>query len=576
MMKKWCALLFAVCLMLGFALAESAEEQCKEHARNLLTEVYGYTVEESTAFEFETTDENGKLQVRFWPVGRPEWVYSGVFDAESGRFRESQSPFTRGMRMPEDYPGESAVREVLRSAQEDSCFQYWHSNDRNELLMVMRKQGVQPTSALMEGIVTGQMSGGEALHAFFESCYGPEMGWNKALREWYEETLAVSEAEWKETPAFANGIATYTYQPTENHAPITVTRFTGEAPAEVKAMLDNPNLAGWTPICGVLQASAPSDTLASMEDQGMLAFEKDGQRLLVALERKDEKTDWTLHPISLTALRTDVDMYIEPGSELRSHSIVYRLSETETERFLVRTGTRRMENLEGLGCSLLEYSRMDSATGEGFWLDVASGSASKAVVYHADGRVQEETITAPIPYSLEWLDVNAFPTTLTQCWQLKADELPHGYALSGGVHLRASTSSRGKDLGNYENGVLVKILGQEPGDPYPWYRVRVGSREGYMCSIYVHDDAQAYANRRAPVGKTTKEVRLKDGASLLSRTVQTLPEGTRLHVLADCGSKLHVMIMEDENAPMPTSGVDGYLPKDAVQLALTALQLEWQ
>ena len=269
-------------------------------------------------------------------------------------------------------------------------------------------------------------------------------------------------------------------------------------------------------------------------------------------------------------------MYIEPGSVLRSHSIVYRLSETETERFLVRTGTRRMENLEGLGCSLLEYSRMDSATGEGFWLDVASGSASKAVVYHADGRVQEDTITAPIPYSLEWLDVNAFPTTLTQCWQLKADELPEGYALSGGVHLRASTSSRGKDLGNYENGVLVKILGQEPGDPHPWYRVRVGSREGYMCSIYVHDDPQAYANRRAPVGKTTKEVRLKDGASLLSRTVQTLPEGTRLHVLADCGSKLHVMIMEDENAPMPASGVDGYLPKDTVQLALTALQLEWQ
>ena len=47
-------------------------------------------------------------------------------------------------------------------------------------------------------------------------------------------------------------------------------------------------------------------------------------------------------------------------------------------------------------------------------------------------------------------------------------------------------------------------------------------------------------------------------------------------MLADCGSKLHVMIMEDENAPMPASGVDGYLPKDAVQLALTALQLEWQ
>lgn len=575
MKKMLCALLAAACLMMGSACADGPEAWGRDGAENALTEVYGYTVEETTAFHYETTAEDGRLNVRFWPLNRPEWVYTAAFDANTNKYIEGTSPFTENMRLPDSYPGEAAVREVVRNVWEKWEHEYGGTKDRNELLKEMHRQGIQPSSAVLEGVITGNRSDGELVLAFFENCYGMQMGWNQAVQDWYEQTLAYTGEKTEAAPAYAEGIVTYTYQPTDKYVPVTVTRFVGEAPDAVQQMLKNPNLAGWQPLCGVLEESPLTETQLRMEDQGMLVFEKDGQRLLVALERREEQTEWTLHPISLTAIRTGVDMYIEPGSERRSYSIVYRLSETETERFLVRTGNRRMENVEGKGCSLLEYSRMDAAKGEGFWLDIHAGE-SQAVVYHADGRVQEEEISTPLPHSLEWLDVEAFPTTLTQCWQYEAASLPRNCAVSGGVHLRATKSSRGRDLGMYEDGVLVKILGQEPGEPHPWYRVQVGSREGYMCSIYVHDDAQSYANNRPPVGQTTREVRLKNGPGLLAGTVQKLPAGAKFYVLADCGSKLHVILTEDGNAPMPLEGVDGYLSADDVSIALTSLQLSWQ
>ena len=576
MKKILCALLLASCVMLSCAFADGPEAQGKESAENMLTEVYGYTVEEIRDFQYETTLEDGKLNVRFWPAMRPGWVYTASFDADTSQFVEGTSPFTQGMYLPDAYPGESAVREVLRKADEDNWFRYWNSSDRNELHKLMKKMDIQPTTALLEGVITGNISGGKAVHAFFESCYGTEVGWTQPVREWYERTLLLNNVQADHKPSFTEGIVTYTYQPTDSHVPVTVTRFAGEAPDVVKEMLRNPNLSGWQPVCGALEESPTTDTMLRLRDQGMLVFEKDGQRLLVALSREEGETEWTMQPISTTAIRTNVDMYIEPGSMLRSYSIVYPLSETGAERFLVRTGTRRMESMEGVGCSLLEYSRVNTATGEGFWLDIHSGGISKAVVYHADGRVQEEEISAHLPYSMEWLDVDTFPTNLMQCWQYKAEEIPDGYAVSSGVHLRATTSSRGRDLGMYESGVLVKILSEEPGDPYTWYRVQVGSQQGYMCSIYVDTDDQSYSSNRPPIGRTTKEIKLKKSSGWLGGTVQTLPEGTNLYILADCGDKLHVMLMEEENTHMPVKGTDGYVPQDAVTIAFTPLQLNWQ
>ena len=97
-----------------------------------------------------------------------------------------------------------------------------------------------------------------------------------------------------------------------------------------------------------------------------------------------------------------------------------------------------------------------------------------------------------------------------------------------------------------------------------------------MCSIYVDTDDQSYSSNRPPIGRTTKEIKLKKSSGWLGGTVQTLPEGTNLYILADCGDKLHVMLMEEENTHMPVKGTDGYVPQDAVTIAFTPLQLNWQ
>ena len=33
--------------------------------------------------------------------------------------------------------------------------------------------------------------------------------------------------------------------------------------------------------------------------------------------------------------------------------------------------------------------------------------------------------------------------------------------------------------------MTVEVLEELPGDPYPWYHVRIGRTEGYMSGIYV-------------------------------------------------------------------------------------------
>lgn len=575
-MKKLCALLMTACMLLGLACAEDVSERGKQGALDMLTEVYGYTVEETAGFQFESTEEGERLQVRFWPLTRPEWVYTAVFNTETGKYMEGSTPFLPG-NAPQGYPGESAIREVLREGEAQNWFRYWNSSGRNEMLLKLRKLGIQPNSELSEGIVAGNISGGAAIRAFFETCYGSESAWPDPVREWYKTTLIANEVEETARIAFAEGTTTYTYQIKEYFAPTKVTRFTsGEAPEAVQALTRHPKLAGWQALCGVLRENEASETLHMMDDDGLVIFEKEGQRLLVLLERAKGDTEWTLYPISQSALRTEGKVYIEAeNTAARTFYIVYPLSETESERFMVRQYSRNTETCEGKQCALVEYSRMDTATGEGFWLKVESYGA-KVIVYHADGRIQEEEVVATIPQTMDRLDVDTFPTTLTQCWQMKTQELPEDEAICSGVHLRASKSSRSRDLGMYEDGVRVKILSEEPGDPYNWYRVQVGGRQGYMCSNYVHQSDTAYLlNHCPPIGKTTREVKLKNGTGLLARTVQTLPEGTRFHVLAECGDKLHVMLMEGESAALPVNGTDGYVSKKDVIVAWTALQLDW-
>ena len=45
-----------------------------------------------------------------------------------------------------------------------------------------------------------------------------------------------------------------------------------------------------------------------------------------------------------------------------------------------------------------------------------------------------------------------------------------------------------------------------------------------------------------PVAKAKKSIQLKKGTGLFDGAVTTLPEGTKMHVLAESGNWLHVMV----------------------------------
>lgn len=187
-----------------------------------------------------------------------------------------------------------------------------------------------------------------------------------------------------------------------------------------------------------------------------------------------------------------------------------------------------------------------------------------------------------IQTAMSMLDIETFPTTAEELNHMEQDLIPEGHALVRGVHLRQKTSSRSKDLGEYNAGVLARVLGTEEGDPWMWYHVQIGRAEGYMASHYVEtvskEDAAYVLNRALPIAQARKEIALKKGMSRWSGTVQMIPEGTKMHVLADCdGGWLHVSLPQDEFGwTMDLNGTDGYIKEADVLLGGTPLTLEWK
>ena len=103
-----------------------------------------------------------------------------------------------------------------------------------------------------------------------------------------------------------------------------------------------------------------------------------------------------------------------------------------------------------------------------------------------------------------------------------------------------------------------------------------------MASIYVDYEGSPCTTHPLtnhdplPVAETMKAVNLKSGTGLFAKTIQELPAGTRMHVLAERGRWLHVMIPQNEIGwMMDVNGTDGYVLASDVRTASSALQLDW-
>ena len=579
MMKRIISLLLVCLLAAGCAMAEDAgSEQAKESAKSLLTEVYGYTAREAEAFEMEAEADFDVWQVRFWPAEHPDWVYTAQFNRENGQFRHSATPF-----LGEDgfvyYPGESTVRMGLALAREKGWFTQWNQAAAQALLAWMLEQGLATDADVQSGLSTGSMSAGNALHAYFVCCYGQMPEWTDALQAWHDQELASYGLALEQAMTLPEGTMRYELAASQNEPKRRVVQFSGEAPRELAGVLAHPRLDGWQALCGVYfecESEREWD-----DDMGLIAFEKEGERLLVQMGRNAGEAQWHLQPVGYQALLKERDVYITCDPQKRLFNIVYPISELEDECFQVRCTTNLMEEELAMSCRFSQYSRINRADGSGIRIE-PGGEGCNVTIIHADGTLEKENVEREIHQRFDLIEASAFPTTLEALQSLPEIKAPNGYGVATGPHLRAQTSSRSKDLGEYRSGVLVEILGEEDGDPYNWYKVRIGSMEGYMCSLYVDYEGSVCSmqplTRSEPleIAQTLQPVKLKSGIGWFARTVRELPAGTKMHVLAERGNWLHVMIPQGEIGwMMDIDGTDGYVRKEDVRTASSALQLEW-
>ncbi len=569
-MKKLLIWLCALMLFISPACAVPlSAEDAMAIVDSYLTEVYSYTAEEAETFAATVVWEEDHWRINFASESHPEWIYTGTYTDHAARAENVETPFWNQNGYAY-YPGEGSVREGLNRAKKNNWFGAWDLSAQNALQQYMAEWGITATARLTEGLSLGTISASDALYEYFLSCYGDETGWTVELRQWYEaeaDALGLSPGK-AEAIDLTPGIKTYE-STADNGQKVDVVRFMGEIPESMQTVFSHPKLAGWTCLCGTT-----TRYLSNQYGFGLAVFEKGEERLLVGLYHPAEDVGWIISPISDTALYPDRPIAIEPDlTDVRRYAIVY--PGTKTERFDIVLSERDGGRIEAF---INSYTRMDESTGNGFALSLGGTNAAR---YENHQRTLSESGAAYFPMAMSEVDIRTFPTSMETWKATQQQVVPEGYGIIGGVHLRKSTSSRSKDLGEYHRGTLVKILGTEPGDPDPWYHVQVGQTEGYMSSRYVAEtvtiDNNYMLSRSLPMAKAKKEIKLKNSPALFSGTVTTIPQGTLMHVMAECdGGWLHVTVPAGEIAwQMDVNGTDGYVKADDVLMAGSKLALEW-
>ncbi len=587
-MKKLLCLLLIICLLPLTALANEIDtvEKAVDAAKNLLTEVYGYTRAEADAFSFRVREDKDRWHIMFSPRdAADDDVYYATFFKETGELIYGNTPFRANSEGGSYYPGEAAIREVLNTAKSAGWFANWDEDAKKQFMAEVTRNVERLRGDLLLIDTEEGYSAARAINGFFLSCYGDRATWSELLVSWRNDVLAENgfttadcmpllDAE-KGVRARNEPFGTTVYE-------CTVTEFVGELPKEMENVLNHPKLKGYEVLSGAL-VTCPQITSSFFNNGGLVAFGKGEERMLVLVWQPKGESEFLVYPVGEKALLSGREVVITYPSGGHDFMLTYPISSTALERFSVCPRFTGYAESRQPMCVFEGYERVDYANESGVLIKKEGNSDGWCTwtEYSANGAENASFVISPCAF-MEYLDVAALPKTAKECAAVKYRNeiaLPDGFTAISGVHMRKETSSHSEDMGDFRPGTVVRVLDTVPGDPFPWLHIQVGEMTGYMSGQYAQeqDVAPLYSSSPLSVARVDTACALKMGASNGSETVMEMKAGYKMHVLATLGDWYYVCIPSGEPGwMMDINGAYGFVKQSNVTVAATALHLDWQ
>ncbi|MEG0269373.1 MAG: hypothetical protein RR821_03900, partial [Clostridia bacterium] len=336
-MKYWKLFLsvLLLTLMLVSSLLAAAEplQEPIEHAKSLLTEVFGYTQQEAdNLFTFKAEESETEWSIAFSPKAHPQWVYHGSFDKQSGQYLNGSTPFATKYNR---YPGEAAVRTVLNQAKEGKWFLEWNKASKTAFQNALTEQRIDMSYDLAKAFALETVTAGQAIHGFFESCYDQATAWTTATGQWCDEVLAENQAVFETSMQLPKrGMVTYSIVSPFSQNTVEVIEFQQEAPKELAQAFTQPKWSGWSCVSGSMgsyhQGSEP-------KGEGLAVLGRGEERQLVSLYLESENQEWQAISLGEKALLTGRELFVTLCNVqgIMKFAIVYPISSTEWEEFVV-------------------------------------------------------------------------------------------------------------------------------------------------------------------------------------------------------------------------------------------------
>ena len=222
------------------------------------------------------------------------------------------------------------------------------------------------------------------------------------------------------------------------------------------------------------------------------------------------------------------------------------------------------------------YLRLDP---DGGVYDASLSSGYLEVIQGTDSGFQL-LVSEPImnPGRLDIISAADFPTnaddTMAYIKKYPAT-LPENHVIIQGVNLRKEATGKSRSLGKYDFA-QAEYLGEKDGTEVPWVHVRIGKTEGWVSSRYVRksvtDISESVSWLAMKIGGVDGETQLYESLTSSSGTI--IDASSYMYVLADCGSRYHVLIPATGIGwPIDWNGAYGYVAKDDIVVRTSILDL---